>query len=100
MIINKFKTVNDVMIKDVKKGSPDTTCSDPSVTVKKDFENFEKRFLPTNSKINFRKCYKKWGQNNEPFKSYFKKPDRARRLLQHPTTVEIGLNFSDSSIYS
>ena len=33
---------------------------------------FEKKLLPTNSQINFRKRDKIWGQNNKLFKSYFK----------------------------
>ena len=31
MTINRCKIVNNTIIKNVKKGSPDTTCSEPSV---------------------------------------------------------------------
>ena len=34
MIINKCEIVNNAIIKNVKKGSPDTTCSEPTVTMK------------------------------------------------------------------
>ena len=36
---------------------------------------FEKKILPTNSQINFRKSHKIWGKN-KPFKSYLKKLDK------------------------
>ena len=78
---------------DLCQKSPDTTCSDPLVRMETK-NKFENRFLPTSPQINFRKSHKNWGQN-EPFKSYFKNPTVAA-----PTPVEIGLNFSDSSIYS
>ena len=42
-IINKCKIVNNPIIKNVKKGSPYTTCSEPSVTIETG-NTFEKKF--------------------------------------------------------
>ena len=39
-------------------------------------KNSKKTTLQTNFKINFRKSHKIWGQNNNPFKIYFKKTDK------------------------
>ena len=54
MAINKYKIVNNTIIKKAKKGSPDTTCSGPSVTMGTG-NIFEKKYLQTNSQVNFRK---------------------------------------------
>ena len=75
MIIRKCKIVNNTIIINAKKGSPDTTCSEPAVTIKTG-DILEKKIWSTNSQINFRKSPKTWGQNNKPFKSYLKKTDR------------------------
>ena len=75
MIINKCKIVYNTIIRNVKKEYPDTTCSEPSITMETG-NIFETRILPTNSQKYFRKSHKIWGQNNTPFKSYLNKTDR------------------------
>lgn len=62
MIINKCKIVNNIIIKNVKKGSSDTTFSEPSVTM--ETGNIFEKNVATNSQINFRETNKIWGQNN------------------------------------
>ena len=62
MIINQCTIVNNIIIKNVIKGSPDTTFSEPSVTM--ETGNIFEKNVATNSQINFRETNKIWGQNN------------------------------------
>ena len=56
MIINKCTIVNNIIIKNVIKGSPDTTFSEPSVTM--ETGNIFENNVATNSQINFRETNK------------------------------------------
>ena len=75
-MLNNCKIMNNTVIKNIRKGSADTTCSEPTVTMKTG-NIFEKKKLPTNFQMNFRRSHNIWREKNKPFKSYLKKLARA-----------------------